>query len=193
MLLCERSTYSEFDFVSFMQPTPLSVAGGPVLPQLPFYSVEYPGYVQHSSVPLAINNLGGQSKIDHAFKRTPSKTQTLLELSLRPGNPFAHPIPGDVVDTNNLLLKVTKRKRKHVDDDSSTIGEYTTEVVGVVSKTARFRSDSCSFFSLASIKGSIQIWSTTNISLTWMTQSRSYVWQWIIWMVRVYTFHLLSI
>jgi general transcription factor 3C polypeptide 5 (transcription factor C subunit 1) len=129
-----------------MQSTPPSVAGDPVLPQLPFYSVEYPGYVQHSSVPLAINNLGGQSKIDHAFKRTPSKTQTLLELSLRPGNPFAHPIPGDVVGTNNLLLKVTKRKRKHVDDDSSTIGEYTTEVVGVVSKTARFRSDSCSFF-----------------------------------------------
>jgi general transcription factor 3C polypeptide 5 (transcription factor C subunit 1) len=112
------------------------------LPQLSFYSVEYPGYVQPSSVPLAISNLGGQSKVDHAFKRTASKTQTLLELSLRPGNPFAHPIPGDVVGTNNLLLKVIKRKRKHVGDDyPCTIGEYTAEVVGTVSKTARFRSD----------------------------------------------------
>ena len=122
-----------------------SVAGGrePALLQHPFYSVEYPGYVQPSSVPLAISNLGGQSKVDHAFKRTaPKSQQTLLELSLRPGNPFAHPIPGDVVGTNNLLLKVTKRKRKQqVAGDPCTTGEYTAEVVGVVSKTARFRSD----------------------------------------------------
>lgn len=114
-----------------------------ILPQLSFYSIEYPGYVQPSSVPLAIDNLGGQSKVDRAFKRTASKTQALLELSLRPGNPFAHPIPGDVVSTNNLLLKVTKRKRKHVSD--GRIGEYTAEVAGIVLKTARFRSDFMSF------------------------------------------------
>ncbi|KAF8803887.1 hypothetical protein BYT27DRAFT_7340686 [Phlegmacium glaucopus] len=129
-----------------MHSTPPFVAGGcepplPPLPPLSFYSVEYPGYVQPLSVPLAISNLGGQSKVDHAFKRTASKPQTLLELSLRPGNPFAHPIPGDVVGTNNLLLKVIKKKRKHVADDyPCTIGEYTAEVVGIVSKTARFRS-----------------------------------------------------
>ena len=125
-----------------MQSTPAVAQGRePTLPQLSFYSIEYPGYVQPSSVPLAINNLGGQSKIDQAFKRTASKTQTFLELSLRPGNPFSHPIPGDIVGTNNLLLKVTKRKRKNVAQDTSTVGEYTAEVVGTVSKTARFRSD----------------------------------------------------
>lgn len=128
-----------------MQSTPPSAAAGrePALLQHSFYSVEYPGYVQPSSVPLAINNLGGQSKVDHAFKRTaPKSQQTPLELSLRPGNPFAHPIPGDVVGTNNLLLKVTKRKRKQVDGDPcTTTGEYMAEVVGVVSKTARFRSN----------------------------------------------------
>jgi general transcription factor 3C polypeptide 5 (transcription factor C subunit 1) len=124
-----------------MQSTPPSVARELALPQHSFYSIEYPGYVQPSSVPLAISNLGGQSKVDHAFKRPAPKTQALLELSLRPGNPFAHPIPGDVVGTNNLLLKVTKRRRKQVGGNSSTIGEYTAEVVGVVSKTARFRSD----------------------------------------------------
>lgn len=123
-----------------MQSTPRSPAE-PALLQHSFYSIEYPGYVQPSSVPLAISNLGGQSKLDHAFKRTASKSQTLLELSLRPGNPFAHPIPGDVVGTNNLLLKVTKRKRKQVAGDPCTTGEYTAEVVGNVSKTARFRSD----------------------------------------------------
>lgn len=128
-----------------MQTTTPSI-GGPALPQHSFYSVEYPGYVQPSSVPLAISNLGGQSKVDHAFKRTAQKTQALLELSLRPGNPFAHPLPGDVVGTNNLLLKVTKRKRRRVvGDHPSTIGEYTAEVVGVVLKTVRFRSDFMSF------------------------------------------------
>lgn len=135
-----------------MQSTPPSVAGGrePALLQHSFYSVEYPGYVQPSSVPLAISNLGGQSKVDHAFKRTTPKSQTLLELSLRPGNPFAHPIPGDVVGTNNLLLKVTKRKRKQVAGDPCTTGEYTAEVIGVVSKTARFRSDFlCLFYVLS--------------------------------------------
>ena len=128
-----------------MQSTPPAVPAGrePALLQHSFYSVEYPGYVQLSSVPLAISNLGGQSKVDNAFKRSAPKSQhTLLELSLRPGNPFAHPIPGDVAGTNNLLLKVTKRKRKQVDGGPSTsTGEYTAEVVGVVSKTVRFRSD----------------------------------------------------
>ena len=79
-----------------------------------------------------ISNLGGQSKVDHAFKRTAPKSQALLELSLRPGNPFAHPIPGDVVGTNNLLLKVTKRKRKQVTGEPCTTGEYTAEVVGAM-------------------------------------------------------------
>lgn len=114
------------------------------LPQVSFYSIEYPGYVQPSSVPLAIHNVGGQAKIDRVFKRTAQKPDVLLELSLRPDNPFAHPIPGDVVNANNLLLKVVKRKRKPRADGSphpdGAIGEYKTEMVGIMSKTARFRS-----------------------------------------------------
>lgn len=109
------------------------------LPQLPFYSVEYPGYVRPTSIPIAIESLGGQSKLDNAFKR---KTEALLELHLRPGNPFAHPIPGDIVATNNILLKVTKRKRKRRHDapEDGAIGEYKVDAVGVISKTVRFRS-----------------------------------------------------
>ncbi|PPQ95507.1 hypothetical protein CVT26_008535 [Gymnopilus dilepis] len=116
-------------------------AGRP-LPQVSFYSIEYPGYVSPTSVPTAIRNVGGQAKLDRAFKRTAQKSDTLLELSLRPENPFAHPIPGDVVGANNLLLKVVKRKRKRSaeNSDAPPIGEYTAEVVGVMSKTARFRS-----------------------------------------------------
>jgi general transcription factor 3C polypeptide 5 (transcription factor C subunit 1) len=84
------------------------------LPQVTFYSVEYPGYVQESSVPLAIQKIGGQSKLDNAFRRSAQRKDALLELSFRSNDPFAHPIPGDVVPANNLLLKVVKRKRRPV-------------------------------------------------------------------------------
>jgi general transcription factor 3C polypeptide 5 (transcription factor C subunit 1) len=110
------------------------------LPQVTFYSVEYPGYVKDSSVPLAIQNIGGQSKLDNAFRRSAQRRDALLELSFRSKDPFAHPIPGDVIPANNLLLKVVKRKRKS--PDSEVIGDFTAEIVGIVSKTARFRSAS---------------------------------------------------
>jgi general transcription factor 3C polypeptide 5 (transcription factor C subunit 1) len=110
------------------------------LPTTPFYSIEYPGYVQPSSVPLAIRTLGGLSSLETAFKRNATKTETLLELNLRAGNPFAHPVPGDVVASNNILLKVVKRKRRKLGGEGE-IGEYTAEAVGVIPKTARFRSE----------------------------------------------------
>ncbi|GJE84727.1 RNA polymerase III transcription factor IIIC subunit-domain-containing protein [Phanerochaete sordida] len=106
-----------------------------------FYSVEYPGYVQPTSVPLAVERLGGQASLEAAFKRTGNKSGSILELNLRPGNHFAHPIPGDVVPTNNIVLKVVKRRRKQRDGAPVSVpGEYTVQAVGVVPKTARFRS-----------------------------------------------------
>ncbi|KAF5387778.1 hypothetical protein D9615_000215 [Tricholomella constricta] len=113
------------------------------LPQVPFYSIEYPGYVGPTSVPLALSNLGGQSTLDSAFKRAASKTETLIELKLRPGQPFAHPVPGDVVATNNILLKIVKRRRKkrlNGEMSDGAVGEYTAEALGIIPKTARFRS-----------------------------------------------------
>ncbi|KDQ64681.1 hypothetical protein JAAARDRAFT_234891 [Jaapia argillacea MUCL 33604] len=114
------------------------------LPATPFYSIEYPGYVQPASVPAAIRNMGGQSSLDNAFKRTASKHDGLVELNLRPENPFSHPIPGDLASTSNILLKVVKRKRrKLISDDSAgdeMMGEYTVEALGVIPKTVRFRS-----------------------------------------------------
>ncbi|KAG6833759.1 hypothetical protein H0H87_001191 [Tephrocybe sp. NHM501043] len=109
------------------------------LPQIPYYSIEYPGYVRPTSIHLAVSNLGGQSALDSAFKRAASRTETLLELKLRPDQPFAHPVPGDVVPTNNILLKVVKKRRKDRLEDGP-IGEYIAEVVGIIPKTARFRS-----------------------------------------------------
>ncbi|KAF9246937.1 RNA polymerase III transcription factor IIIC subunit-domain-containing protein [Melanogaster broomeanus] len=95
-----------------------------LLPATHFYSVEYPGYVQPSSVALAVRNLGGPSSLENAFKRTAAKNEALLELNLRPGNPYAHPIPGRLNSDGHL---------------EGIIGEYTAEAVGVTLKTARFR------------------------------------------------------
>ncbi|KAH7904035.1 transcription factor IIIC, subunit 5, partial [Hygrophoropsis aurantiaca] len=133
------------DEPSSSKSSPSSEAPEKPLPSTPFYSVEYPGYVQPTSAHLAVRNLGGQSSIDNAFKRTAAKNEALLELHLRPGNPFAHPVPGDIVATNNIVVKIVKRKRKKPDGSANPgeepiIGEYTAEAIGVIHKTARFRS-----------------------------------------------------
>ncbi len=112
------------------------------LPATHFYSVEYPGYVKQASVPLALERLGGLANIEAAFKRGGNKSENVLELNMRPDNPFTHLIPGEVIPANNILLKVVKRRRKK--DLSSSggevTGEYTIEAVGVIAKSARFRS-----------------------------------------------------
>ncbi|KAI6105731.1 RNA polymerase III transcription factor IIIC subunit-domain-containing protein [Pisolithus sp. B1] len=113
------------------------------LPATQFYSVEYPGYVQPSSIHLALRNLGGPSSLENAFKRGAAKNEGLLELNFQPGNPFAHPIPGDIVNTSNILFKVTKRRRRKADGDKSPdafAGDYTLEAMGIILKSARFRS-----------------------------------------------------
>ncbi|KAG7445824.1 uncharacterized protein BT62DRAFT_135878 [Guyanagaster necrorhizus] len=112
------------------------------LPSTPFYSVEYPGRVKPTSVPEAIRTLGGQATLDSAFRRATSKAESLVELTFRPDNPFSHPIPGEVVASNAILLKVVKRKKKKQTESPEDvfIGEYTTEAVGIIPKTIRFRS-----------------------------------------------------
>lgn len=111
------------------------------LPTTQLYSVEYPGYVQPSSIDKALRSLGGSSGLENAFKRSSPRNEALLELNFRPGNPYSHPIPGDIVSTSNILLKVTKRRRRHGDSGlEETLGEYTAEAVGIILKTARFRS-----------------------------------------------------
>lgn len=113
------------------------------LPTAQFYSVEYPGYVRPTSIHLALRNLGGLPSLEDVFKRGAMKNEALLELNFCPGNPFSHPIPGDIVSTSNILIKVTKRKRHKPGGDhplQEVIGEYTAEATGVILKSARFRS-----------------------------------------------------
>lgn len=122
---------------------PLLPAPEHPLPSTHFYSIEYPGYVESASVPLAISNLGGRRHVENAFKHATAKSQSLLELNFRPGNPFAHPVSGDIVSTSNVVLKVVKRRRKRRESDASDVpvGEYTAEAVGYIPKTVRFRSE----------------------------------------------------
>ena len=116
------------------------------IPPVRVYSVEYPGYVQPTSVPEAIRTLGGQQALERAFRKS-SKPDAFLELRYRPDNPFAHPIAGEVVQTNSILLKVVKRRRKRVEGTSNNepntgpVGEYTVEPVGLIPGTARFRGE----------------------------------------------------
>ncbi|KAI0034066.1 RNA polymerase III transcription factor IIIC subunit-domain-containing protein [Vararia minispora EC-137] len=123
-------------------PHPSDAAPERPLPSNHLYSIEYPGYVRETSVPYAVQTLGGQSSLEAAFRRNASRQDALLELNLRPENPFSHPIPGDVVPTNNIVLKVVKRKRRRLNaaGEEEIVGEYTTEAVGMVPKTVRFRS-----------------------------------------------------
>ncbi|OCB90890.1 hypothetical protein A7U60_g1915 [Sanghuangporus baumii] len=112
------------------------------LPTSQYYAVEFPGFVQDGSEKRAIEHLGGQAAIERVFKRNAPKSHSLLELSWRPENPFAHPVPGAIVNANNILLKVTKRKRKRRNGEELPIpeGEFVAEAVGVIPKTVRFRS-----------------------------------------------------
>ncbi|KAJ3847681.1 RNA polymerase III transcription factor IIIC subunit-domain-containing protein [Lentinula lateritia] len=117
------------------------------LPQTHFYSVEYPGYVQPASVPQAIRNLGGPSSLEMAFRRGASKSETLVELKFQPDDSFVHPVPGEVVANNSIVIRITRRKRKgsvmpglNELGQHELLGDFKAEAVGILHKTVRFRS-----------------------------------------------------
>ncbi|QRW16504.1 transcription factor tau subunit sfc1 [Rhizoctonia solani] len=105
-----------------------------------YHAIEYPGYISpnSSSINRAITTLGGQKSVQNAF----ADGGKILELRLQPDNPFAHPVTGDVVGTNTLLVKVVTRRKKQGKEqvDGENQGTYTAEVMGIIPKTVRFRS-----------------------------------------------------
>ncbi|CAG8484210.1 5336_t:CDS:10 [Acaulospora colombiana] len=89
-----------------------------IIPPNQLFAVEYPGYVKN--IDKVLQTLGGQRGLKKAVN------EDLMELRFRPGDPFCHPINGDVIPTSNLLLKVTwkRKKRKsrfsqHISDDQT--------------------------------------------------------------------------
>ena len=107
-------------------------------------SVEMPGPVASSSLSKVVDLLGGPRHLAgvlSAHSDNSNAIQAVPELRLRPNNPFAHPVTGNIVDTGNLLLKVTKRRRKHrrLNSDVPDCGLFCVESVGTIGRTIRFR------------------------------------------------------
>lgn len=99
------------------------------LPKTAYGSIEYPGPVSHAA---AIMDLTSQEEIDTCFN-TSSGTNALLEVHYRKDKMGA-PVRGYRVASQKLLVKVVKRRRK-----DGQGGVFTTEVVGPVNHTVRFR------------------------------------------------------
>jgi hypothetical protein len=99
------------------------------LPKTAYGSIEYPGPVSHAA---AITDLTSQEEIDTCFN-TSSGTNSLLEVHYRKDKMGA-PARGYRVASQKLLVKVVKRRRKDGEG-----GVFTTEVVGPVNHTVRFR------------------------------------------------------
>ncbi|KAJ2603237.1 hypothetical protein EV177_006711 [Coemansia sp. RSA 1804] len=124
------------------------------LPQRTFVSVEYPGFV--NNVETAIKTMGGREKLARVVTEDIGMP---VELRYRHNDLVSHPINGNVVATQNLLIKVKRRtrvpKRKDSDGRQSLLAgeaaaaaaaaavgpvETSAEVVGIIDKTVRFRS-----------------------------------------------------
>ncbi|KAJ3381438.1 tau 95 subunit of transcription factor TFIIIC [Entophlyctis sp. JEL0112] len=125
-----------------------------------FHAIELPGRIVSQTAEAAIESLGGLSALAKASCRaSPSQSHSPvllhfpsqafsselapLELRLRPDDPFSHPVLGEVVSTANLLLKVTRKRRKK---GSGPGGEHLecdyrmeSEILGIITKTGRFR------------------------------------------------------
>ncbi|KAG8765670.1 General transcription factor 3C polypeptide 5, partial [Serendipita sp. 397] len=119
-----------------------------------FYSIEFPGYVNPGSVQKCVQRLGGLQNISDTFRRG-----LKIDLPLKENDPFAHPAAGQTVATQNLVLRIVKRRRRkqqverdgsedHMRDRGSSHsgtstkqieGVFTAEVVGISQKTMRFR------------------------------------------------------
>ena len=102
-----------------------------------FYSIEYPGFVRPESVTKAIERLGGLQIVTETFRRG-----LKVDLRLKDSDPYAHPPSGQVVTTQNLLIKVVRRRRKSEASASGEPGgQFTVQVLGLAQKTLRFRSE----------------------------------------------------
>ncbi|KAI8372820.1 RNA polymerase III transcription factor IIIC subunit-domain-containing protein, partial [Radiomyces spectabilis] len=94
-----------------------------------YLCVEYPAIVKNTH--RAIDAMGGEKALAASLVH-----ETPIELRFRPGDPFSHPINGDIVPSSKLLVKVTRRVKSGQPTEEA---EIKTELLGTVSKTLRFR------------------------------------------------------
>ncbi|KAM0756576.1 hypothetical protein T439DRAFT_376745 [Meredithblackwellia eburnea MCA 4105] len=128
-----------------------------------FAGIEFPGPVTSTS--RAIKAIGGLDHVSTALLQqqqplysdnnnnnedqhqlnTNNASSATIELNLDPSNRFHHPVPAHIFDSGNIILKVTRRKRKRprLSEDGETVleeGVVMVEPIGVATKTVRFRS-----------------------------------------------------
>ncbi|VEU22794.1 DEKNAAC103860 [Brettanomyces naardenensis] len=119
----------------------------------PAYSLDVPSYIS-IEYPLRVNNadkaidmVGGPTRISECF----IDPDMDLQLKLRPGDPYSHPInSAKIISDENALFKIRIPKsimEKHRGDvraaieECETVGKkYIVEPVGMLGKTYRFRS-----------------------------------------------------
>lgn len=111
-------------------------------------AIEYPGRIRDepASVEAALQNLGGLQKINSAL-HSQDEHRSVIEMNFASqqlqqegGISFAHPVAGETSDSANLVLKVTRRKRKHASEgEGPSKGLFTVEPAGLVKRSVRFR------------------------------------------------------
>lgn len=99
------------------------------LPGAAFLTIEYPGYIKNHE--KALKSIGGTEYI----ARSVADEKVPLELYLRPESRYSHPIHGYFVQSPNLLLKTTVKRRKT--DPTEVITTHT--IVGRIERTCRYR------------------------------------------------------
>ncbi|XP_074594264.1 general transcription factor IIIC subunit l(2)37Cd [Brevipalpus obovatus] len=100
------------------------------LPEL--VSIEYPGIVQN--LDNMMDTIGGTDKLRKTFEDPASR----LEVFPRPNDIHSHPLMGDRVSSNNLLVKCIRRKV--TTDEGEVKYVYEAQVMGLISVSYKFES-----------------------------------------------------
>ncbi|WWC61036.1 uncharacterized protein I303_103614 [Kwoniella dejecticola CBS 10117] len=108
------------------------------LPKHTFGSIEYPGPMTH---PASILKVVHQQDINECFNAPTtsgvSSSRPILEMRYNGVDEPGGPVRGHRIPSQKLLLKITKRRKKGMQRDE---GVFTSEVVGSIPQTVRFRS-----------------------------------------------------
>ena len=126
-----------------------SYAPYPPNPRAGYASVEYPSTVSH---PSAILRLVSQEDINECFNTAINKP-TMLEIKFGGSDRSGVPIRGNRVPSQKLLLKISRRRRRREQDEGmgtedaekgpvrpgAEEGIFTSEIVGPIPQTVRFR------------------------------------------------------
>lgn len=114
-----------------------------------FSTLSYPSPIStsQSSLQAALSTLPSLPSLSKQLSQ-PSNQQPAIELNLSINNPYHHKVQASIQHSNNLVIRVTKRKRKvPLRNEKGEIiqeGQYRIEPVGIENKLIRFRGTSLS-------------------------------------------------